>query len=211
MKYNFIKDGYEIVKGAISKEVANLSYDYLKLKSKCVNYYYENKFLDKEKDVWYWGGFGDDLVSSENTYFTYSDIFLETIMSKIHTIMEEKTNLNLLPTFSYARIYKLGNQMHKHKDGNIGKVTSTMNLGGAIYPIYITDTKKNEPIKIELEPGDMLIYKGEEFEHYRLKLEEEECAQAFFLYVPATQENLKYLFDGRPHMGLSSITSEFNK
>jgi len=208
MNYTYLKDGYEIVKGAISKEVADLSYDYLKLKSKCVNYYYENKFLDKEKDTWFWGGFGDDLVSSENTYFTYSDIFLETIMSKIHTTMEEKTNLNLLPTFSYARIYKLGNKLHKHKDGNIAQISSTMNLGGAIYPIYITDVKKKEPIKIELEPGDMLIYKGEEFEHYRLKFEEEECAQVHFHYVPATQENLKYLFDGRPHIGLARVTSK---
>jgi len=54
-------------------------YEYLKLKSKCVDYYYNNNYLNKEKDVPYWGGFGDNQVPYNNTYFSYGDILFETI------------------------------------------------------------------------------------------------------------------------------------
>ena len=40
MTYSFLDNGYELVEEAISNEMADLSYDYLKLKSKCVDYYY---------------------------------------------------------------------------------------------------------------------------------------------------------------------------
>tara|TARA_Y100000004_G_scaffold185296_1_gene235299 strand:+ start:262 stop:897 length:636 start_codon:yes stop_codon:yes gene_type:complete len=208
MNYSFLDDGYEIVRGAISKEIADLSYDYFKLKSKCVSHYYNNNHLDKDKDAWYWGGFGDNQVPSKNTYFTYGDFLFDTIMLKLHNLMEEKTNFYLFPTFSFARIYKNGNELKKHKDAEIAEISSTMNLGGDMYPIFITDPNKNEPVKIELNPGDMLIYKGEEFEHYREKFTGQECGQLHFHFVKANKDNLKYLFDGRPHMGLSRNTNE---
>lgn len=211
MTYSFLDNGYELVEEAISNDMADLSYEYLKLKSKCVDYYYNNNYLNKDKDVPYWGGFGDNQVPYDNTYFSYGDILFDTIMLKIHKLMEEKTNLNLLPAFSFARIYKNGNDLKKHKDAEIAEISSTMNIGGDLYPIYFNDPKKDTPVEIKLNPGDMLIYKGTEFEHYREKFTGQECGQLHFHFVRATQENLKYLFDGRPHMGLSSNTSEFNK
>ena len=150
-------------------------------------------------------------MPSKNTYFTYGDFLFDTIMLKLHNLMEEKTNSYLLPTFSFARIYKKGNELKKHKDAEIAEVSSTMNLGGDMYPIFITDPNKNEPVKIELNPGDMLIYEGEKLEHFREPFKGEECGQVHFHFVKANKDNLKYLFDGRPHMGLSSNTNILNK
>jgi hypothetical protein len=95
-----------------------------------------------------------------------------------------------------------------------------MNLGGDAWPIYldptgannVVDEKKNlikpnapKGIKVDLKPGDMLVYSGCELEHWRNKFKGEECAQVFLHYnnekTPGSEQNL---FDKRPHLGLPS-------
>ena len=52
------------------------------------------------------------------------------------------TGLKLNPTYSYARIYKKGDVLHRHKDRFSCEISTTMNLGGDEWPIYI-EAKKN--------------------------------------------------------------------
>ena len=131
--------------------------------------------------------------------------------------MEKATGLKLYPAYTYARIYKKGDILKRHKDRFSCEISTTMNLGGDDWPIYLEpDSSKGEVkkevgyvsentkgIRVDLKPGDMLVYSGCELEHWRNKLKVKECIQVFLHYnnrkTPGSKENM---FDKRPHLGL---------
>ena len=134
--------------------------------------------------------------------------------------MQKTTGLKLNPNYSYARIYKRGDVLHRHKDRFSCEISTTLNLGGDPWPIYlepnknvgipngkkITITSKNKGIKVNLKPGDMLIYEGNKLEHWRKEFKGAECAQVFLHYNNAATPNAdKNIFDGRVHLGLPSV------
>ena len=119
--------------------------------------------------------------------------------------MEKITKLKLYPSYSYARIYNKGNVLKRHKDRFSCEISTTLNLGGDGWPIYLEPSGKQnmKGIKIDLKPGDMLIYRGCELEHWRDKFKGEICSQVFLHYNnKKTKNSKKNLFDGRPHLGL---------
>ena len=150
------------------------------------------------------------------TYSHYGDILMETLLEKVKHIMQQKTGLKLLPTYAYARIYKKGDVLHRHKDRMSCEISTTMNLGGDSWPIYLEpdETKgshgedkvyksENTPgIKVDLEPGDMLVYSGCVLEHWREKFEGNNCAQVFLHYNNMATQGETNKYDGRPHLGL---------
>jgi hypothetical protein len=119
--------------------------------------------------------------------------------------MEKETGLKLNTNYSYARIYKKGDILKRHKDRFSCEISTTLNLGGDVWPIYLDPTGKenNKGIKVILNPGDMLVYKGNELEHWREPFTGEKCAQVFLHYNNIATENAKdNIFDRRPHLGL---------
>ena len=119
--------------------------------------------------------------------------------------MSKETELELIPTYSYARIYKKGDVLERHKDRYSCEVSMTMNLGGDPWPIYLEPSGETdkEGVKVDLEPGDALIYRGCEVEHWREAFEGENCAQVFLHYNDASGENAKEnAYDRRPFLGL---------
>ena len=115
--------------------------------------------------------------------------------------------LKLYPAYTYARIYKKGDILKRHKDRFSCEISTTMNLGGDNWPIYLEPSGEigKKGIKINLKVGDMLIYKGCDLEHWREKFKKKECVQVFLHYnnskTPKAKDNL---FDKRPHLGLPS-------
>jgi len=119
--------------------------------------------------------------------------------------MEKETGYKLNETYSYARIYKLGDVLHRHKDRYSCEVSTTLHLGGDPWPIYLDPTgKKGQAgIKVELEPGDMLMYSGCEVEHWREPFPGKDCAQVFLHYNDSQKKTAdENKFDGRPFLGL---------
>lgn len=51
--------------------------------------------------------------------------------------MEEATKIKLIETYSYARIYKKGDILHRHKDRASCEISTTLNLGGPQWPIFL--------------------------------------------------------------------------
>jgi len=132
--------------------------------------------------------------------------------------MEKETGLKLNPTYAYARIYKTGDILHRHKDRFSCEISTTLNLGGDEWPIYIENKKNvgvpddkkgitassnNKGSKVILQPGDMLVYKGMILEHWREPFIGQDCAQVFLHYNNVASPNAdQNIFDGRPHLGL---------
>jgi len=140
-----------------------------------------------------------------NTYSNYADMVMEVLLVKLLPLMEKVTKLKLNPNYSYARIYKKGDVLNRHKDRFSCEISTTLNLGGDVWSIYLDPTGKenNKGVKINLNPGDMLIYKGNEIEHWREPFDGEICTQVFLHYNNITTEGSKdNIFDKRPHLGL---------
>jgi hypothetical protein len=128
---------------------------------------------------------------------------METLLLKVMPIMKKETNLDLIPTYSFARIYEKGSILHKHKDRPSCEISTTLNLGGDPWAIYL------ENIKVDLEPGDMLVYSGCDLEHWREEFTGDICAQVFLHYNhvngPFGKNNLN---DRRPFLGLPPFTKK---
>ena len=200
---SFKKKKYTIIRQAISKDLAAFVVNYFLMQKQvydtCRQATYFSPF---EKIIGY---YENDNQQIPNTYAHYANIAMETLMLKCLPWMEKATGLKLYPAYTYARIYKKGDVLKRHKDRFSCEISTTMNLGGDDWPIYLEPSGKEgmKGIKVDLKPGDMLVYRGCELEHWREKFTGKECIQVFLHYnnckTPGAKDNM---FDKRPHLGL---------
>ena len=212
---SFKKNKYAVMKKAISKDLAAFVRNYF-----CM----QKQVYDTCRQARYFSPFENIIGHYENkdeqipeTYSQYSNIAMETLMLKCQPKMEKVTGLKLYPAYTYARIYKKGDELKRHKDRFSCEISTTMNLGGNDWPIYlspnenvgipdgkkITTISQAKGVKVDLKQGDMLVYSGCELEHWREKFKGKECIQVFLHYnnckTPGAKDNM---FDKRPHLGL---------
>ena len=120
------------------------------------------------------------------------------------------------------RVYKQGDTLHRHKDRPSCQISTTVNLGGDEWPIYLDPTGQssvlggsetstvvksnpNKGIKVVLRPGDGLVYSGCDLEHWREPFDGLECSQVFLHYNNLDGDfKDKNSFDNRPMLGLPS-------
>ena len=210
----FKEQKYTLIKKAISYELANFAFNYLLLKREAVSWMHKNNYISE-----FTPGFGtwkDKQIP--NTYSIYGDMFMETLMMKGLPVMQQHTEMNLMPCYTYTRIYKKGDKLRRHSDRPSCEISTTLHLGGDPWPIFLDPTgtksvvneekeihKPNAPkgISIDLEVGDMLVYSGYELEHWREPFEGDTCAQVFLHYNnidgPFGTQNK---FDKRPMLGV---------
>ena len=204
---------YQVIKNAISYELANFVYNYFMLKRDAVNFMYKNN-INYESPLL--GTWGDQQVP--NTYSHYSDFVMETLLMKVLPKMQQETGLELVPTYSYARIYKKGDILKRHKDRPSCEISTTVHLGGDKWSIFIDGTgsdnvideyknihKPNAPkgTEVLLDVGDMLVYSGCELEHWREPFEGDNCAQVFLHYNHLNGKFAKSnMFDKRLMLGV---------
>ena len=197
----FKDKNYTIIREAISKDLAIFIANYFLMKRQVAKTFFATRYVSPFETIY--GTFKDKQVP--NTYSHYADIAMETLLLKCQPIMEKATGLKLNPAYTYARIYKKGDVLKRHKDRFSCEISTTMNLHGDPWPIYLEPSGKKgkKGIKVDLKPGDMLVYRGCELEHWREKLKGKECVQVFLHYnnrkTPGAEKNI---FDGRQHLGL---------
>ena len=201
----FKKKKYTVIRQAIPKDLASFVANYFTMQKQvydtCRNARYISPF---ENIIGHYEGKDEQIPE---TYSQYSNIAMETLMLKCQPEMEKVTGLKLYPAYTYARIYKKGDELKRHKDRFSCEISTTMNLGGDDWPIYLEPSGEldKKGIKIDLKPGDMLVYSGCDLEHWRKKFKGEECVQVFLHYnnskTPGAKDNM---FDKRLHLGLPS-------
>ena len=214
MKATFKKKHFIIIKQAVDPKVANFVYNYFLMKRQVARTFFDTRYISPFTTEW--GVWNDEQVP--NTYSNYADVAMETLLLAVQPKMEKETGLKLNPTYAYARIYKTGDILHRHKDRFSCEISTTLNLGGDEWPIYIENKKNvgvpddkkgitassnNKGSKVILQPGDMLVYKGMILEHWREPFVGQDCAQVFLHYNNVASPNAdENIFDGRPHLGL---------
>ena len=201
----FKKNKYVVIKQAISKDLSAFIANYFLMKKQVYDTCRQARFISPYEVLLgeYEGADGQ----IPHTYSSYSDIVMETLMLKCQSIMEKTTGLKLTPAYTFARIYKNGDVLKRHKDRFSCEISTTMNLAGDPWAIYLEPSGKEglKGIKVNLKPGDMLVYSGCELEHWRNKFKGKEHIQVFLHYnnckTPGAKDNM---FDKRPHLGLPS-------
>jgi hypothetical protein len=133
---SFKKNKYQVIRGAISKEVADIAYRYLQISAEADHWMLQkgvthvgNKLIGNFKDV-----------QVPNSYAKYGDRLMETLLIKTIAVMQKKTGLKLVPTYSYTRLYRNGNILKRHKDRPSCEISTTLCLGGDHWPIYLDPT-----------------------------------------------------------------------
>ena len=200
---SFKKNKYTVIKKVISKDLATFIANYLCVKKQVYDTCLQARYISPYETLL--GLYENENQQIPNTYSCYSDIAMETLLLKCQPDMEKATGLKLYPSYTYARIYKKGDELKRHKDRFSCEISTTMNLGGDDWPIYLEPSGKEgmKGVKVNLKPGDMLIYSGCELEHWREKFEGEECVQVFLHYNNRRTKGAKdNMFDKRPHLGL---------
>ena len=200
---SFKKNKYQVIRKAINKELADFCYQYFLNKRAVARHLFDNRYISPYTE--YFGVWNDQQVPE--TYSHYADVVMETLLQKVKPIMEEKSGVKLSETYSYARIYKKGDILERHKDRYSCEISTTMHLGGDEWSIFLEPSGElgRKGIEINLKPGDMLMYRGCELEHWRDAFEGTDCGQVFLHYNDLSGENAESnKYDGRPIIGLPS-------
>ena len=193
MLHDFDTKGYVIVKDFL---------DDLTLST--VSKYLENRVNRQE-----WVEVDEDKISA---YKYYADPFIEVILESATAKVAEVCGREaIFPTYSFARIYQKGESLFPHVDRPSCEISVTVNVAnlGEPSPIFMKyDT--NEEVKCVLSPGDAVVYKGCEVEHWRNPLIEGQLVVQFMLhYVDAHGDFARHRLDARPKLGLGTETIEF--
>jgi hypothetical protein len=191
---------YKVIKNIISPEVVSLLNKYLCRKHEVSNWLIDQKIVSPVSSYSYWGG--EDFTTA---YATTGDVMMDTMLEVCKPLIEKVFDLELIECYSYTRIYKTGNVLERHIDRTACEISGTLHLGGDEWPIFLDPTggKNNKGIEVNLKQGDILLYRGNELEHWREKFEGKNCSQVFFHYNDKNGqfgETLKY--DKRTMLGI---------
>ena len=202
---SFKKNKYTVIRQAISKDLASFIANYFSMQKQVYDTCRQARYFSPfETILGYYEGKNEQIP---DTYSQYSNMAMETLLLKCQPGMEKATGLKLYPAYTYARIYKKGDELKRHKDRFSCEISTTMNLAGDDWPIYLEPSGETgkKGIKVDLKQGDMLVYSGCELEHWREKFKGKECIQVFLHYNNRkTRGSRDNMFDKRPHLGLPS-------
>ena len=187
------KKSHIIVKNVLSNDLCELLASYANLKATMKS--------NTRKDM------------LKNVHREYGDFMMETLLAKLTPLVEEATGLELWPTLSFYYTYKNGTRLEKHKDKSSCQIVAGLCIGAddefkkinGKWPLILNLNGEIEPI--DLDYGDMVIFKGHETEHWREGFTGAWFVSAIFAYVDKHGPFAFQKFDqrnalGKPHVGM---------
>ena len=202
------RNEYIKVSQVLDSQTSNLLYEYIKttvqryekLKEVLSTTDIEDKLqevlLEEKPAIGLWGG---EYTTPSMGFAKYGGLLTDTLMVVLKSTIERETNLKLIPTYSFFRLYRKGDSLPKHNDRPQCEISVSLCVGWKgeqQWPLFL----EGNPILLDV--GDLAIYRGVEAEHWRDPLEGEEQAQIFLHYNdidgPYGETNL---YDGRPFIG----------
>jgi hypothetical protein len=151
---------------------------------------------------------GDEGPQAASKFFYYADPLTEALLLACKPSVEQVIGKELLPTYSYSRVYQPGEELVPHVDRPSCEISVTVNVAskGENSPIYM-QYAGNTVEEHVLKPGDAVVYKGCEAKHWRKPLKDGQLNVQFMLhYVDRNGPNAGCEKDTRPAYGMSSKT-----
>jgi len=146
-------------------------------------------------------GFNDGQV--ENAYAAYGLPLSDSLLELFAPLVGEALGYAVHPTYSYTRFYLPGAVLKRHVDRPSCEISATLPIdyvGARLWPIHL-ESKTGSAVPVELAPGDLLLYKGDERPHWRDAFEGEWQIQVFLHFVRQGGPYDDYKYDKRPHLG----------
>ena len=172
---------YQIVRGLISPDTAHIV---------CTN------LLDEVLQKNAIGGKGFPSAEHDQTLNFVSNDILLVLHTLLTSRVEEITgNTKLYPTYYYGRTYLRGADMFAHKDRGACQNSLTMNLGQSHAFPFCIEKENGEYEEIDLQPGDAVIYRGCEWNHYRPVFEGDWYTQIFLHWVDGSPKYNEYRYE----------------
>ena len=188
---------YQIVKNIISQDVAKLATQALILSE--ADYMVKNSLKADS----------DGQVDGSQSFYSHSvtEALMLLLLPKIEKIVKEK----LIPTYSYARVYRNGAVLKEHTDRASCEISVSIQLGAA----GVTNkggwaiTMGEE--QLFLANGDGVVYNGIKVPHKRDELFCEPNGfqvQCFCHYVKANGRFSRFAYDKRIGPGITKKNNE---
>lgn len=188
----FSKKGYKVFKNFLPKDFCKFAVSYFKIRQDSLQYTIDPQ-CPRSKSF-------------------YADPFTETLLVTSGRKLSDLIGVELLPTYSYARVYAYKEHLVKHLDRPECQFSATLCLGypedEGNSPIYMA-RKEDESDKSELvlDVGDICIYKGDEVYHWREPFTQSWYLQTFLHYVDSQGQYKDRLFDGRFALGVQKTNA----
>jgi len=180
MNKKFEQNGYCVIREFLPKDFCKFIQSYFKVRQDALDYVIDEQ-CPKSKSF-------------------YADPLIETILLTSVKKLSETIEVELLPTYSYTRIYSRKEYLFKHTDRPECQFSATLSLGypekQGISPIFMKKEGKNAS-KLELDIGDICIYRGDIVEHWREPFTQDWYLQAFLHYVDKNGPYANRIYDGR--------------
>lgn len=122
---------------------------------------------------------------SPNSPSIYGDPKMNELQKKLLPKLEEITGLKLFKTYTYFRVYQPNTILRVHRDRPACEISISLCLGfdsKRNWPLYCLDYEENV-VKVILQAGDALIYRGCDLWHWRPKFTGKQHTQVFLHYV----------------------------
>jgi hypothetical protein len=205
----FDEHGFVVIKKFLDESTVGLLYRYSLNRVRAMDFKYMH---DREKFNVDWDGEWTD-PQAPGCYSDYGDILMDTVLASVTPMMSSYTGLNLMPNYSYWRLYQKGTELVRHRDRYSCEISTTVCLGydtsnldpnqhkDYSWPIWIEDKISKEELAVSLLPGDMIIYRGCDLDHWREPFLGLAHAQ-LFMHYNKVKENEDSFYDGRPIPGI---------
>lgn len=212
MNKTFEDNGYLIARNFFSKEAVEIMSAYFSLKYNVLNY---NRAERQQIQTTI------DKGDVANSLGYYGDGLTESIMLIYGNDFSKLLDEEVVPTYTYTRIYEKGALLLPHTDRPACEISATC-------PILISDDKpstiyvsnyrsdsvqydnledvknRGNYTKVDLFPGDILIYSGTDRIHWREPLESDFLIQFFMHFVREKGPHRDEIYDRRPFIGFDS-------
>jgi hypothetical protein len=210
----FKENSYLVIKNFIGSPMANILYNYCIAKVRRTAFMIRNFEQDYRPN---WDGkFGDAQIP--NSYNLYGDPMMDTILLMSRDTISDYVGIDLAPNYTYWRFYEKNDELKRHRDRESCEISATLCLGYNVsnvdadkypdydWPMWVQDRNGNE-FPVHLKPGDLIIYKGCDLDHWREPYIGLNHAQVFFHFNDRNGP-YKIELDGRPMIGVPTLKSE---
>jgi hypothetical protein len=183
-----IQQDYQLLPGTVPAEICKLCAIQYELQESCCKTIYPGVDMS-------------DL--SPNSFARYAPLCFEALSVYLLPAVEKAVGEKLYPVYSYARIYYTGSRLDPHFDRSSSEISVSVCIekDSEDWPLFIKSAQGTTH-EINLNQGDIVIYKGNAQEHWRNEFTGRKQIQCFLQYVRADGPASWLKWDTRPSLGL---------
>lgn len=147
-------------------------------------------------------------IQVPDTPAMYGDPVLDKLLEDLAPKVEEAVSMQVFPTYSYMRLYKEGDILAKHTDREACEISLSVCIATdppEPWPLWIQAPQGTA--KIELTPGEAVLYRGIDCMHWRDRFPGKMAKQVFLHYVAQNGRYREWRFDKRANLAHKLVQS----